>query len=83
MPVPWDQIGTAGLVVLLFLMLATGRLATSREIREKDRRIDVLENRLNTRDRQLTIILTESMTVISPVLRAMRDAVQAEPEEGD
>lgn len=83
MPLDPNNVGIAGLLVVLFLMLATGRLATRSEIREKNERIRLLEKRLDARDRQLSIVLTESMTVVSPVLRAMRDAVQADPEEGE
>lgn len=82
MPLDPNAIGTGGLLVILFLLLATGRLATWPEIREKNRRIELLEKQVETKDRQLSIVLTESMTVVSPVLRAMRDAVQAESEEG-
>lgn len=70
--------GVAGLLVLTFWMLSTGRLCTGRELREKNARIDALEGALKNRDHQLALVLTEAMTTINPVLRAMRDAAAAE-----
>jgi hypothetical protein len=82
-PLNPDSVGLSGVLVILFVLLASGRIVVWPVVREMQKRIDLLEKRLDTRDRQLSIVLTESMTVVSPVLRAMRDAVQAEPEEGD
>ncbi len=76
-----NTIGISGLLVVLILLVATGRLATWREVKEKNDRIALLEATLKTRDHQLTLVLSEAMTTISPVLRAMRDAVQSESEE--
>lgn len=81
---PWDQfggfVGVPSLLVGLYWMLATGRLCTGRELREKNARITALEDSLRTRDHQLSLVLTESMTTISPVLKAMRAAVEADEE---
>lgn len=78
----WDQagglVGVSSLVIGLFWMLATGRLCTGRELREKNARIAALEGTLRTRDQQLSLVLNEAMTTISPVLKAMRAAVDAE-----
>ena len=74
-------LGVVGLTCGLFWMLATGRLATGRELREKNQRIQALEATLRTRDHQLSLVLTETMTTISPVLKAMRAAVESEESE--
>jgi len=81
-PLNPNVIGVGGLLVILFVMLATGRLATSREIHEKNRRIEILEAMVKTKDHQLTIILTEAMTVLSPTLRALRGAAEADDDPG-
>lgn len=73
-------LGVIGLTCVLFWMLATGRLCTGRELREKDTRIERLEATLKIRDHQLSLVLNEAMTTISPVLRAMRSAVDADEE---
>lgn len=70
--------GVAGLLVFTFWMLATGRLCTGRELAEKNKRIAALEGSLKERDYQLSLVLTETMTTINPVLKAMRDAADAE-----
>jgi hypothetical protein len=54
---------------------------TGRELREKNQRIQALEATLRTRDHQLSLVLTETMTTISPVLKAMRAAVESEESE--
>lgn len=73
-------LGVIGLTCVLFWMLATGRLCTGRELREKNARIEVLETTLRVRDHQLSLVLSEAMTTISPVLKAMRAAVDADEE---
>lgn len=73
-----NGVGVVGLVIILFWLLATGRLGTARELREKNQRIEALEAMVRNRDHQLTLVLTEAMTTISPVLRAMRAAVDAD-----
>lgn len=77
----FNSAGIVGLLAFTFWLLATGRLCTGRELREKNQRITALESTLRTRDHQLSLVLTEAMTTISPVLKAMRAAVDAEPEE--
>jgi len=72
----WNGIGVVGLVVLLFWMLATGRLATARELREKDRRIAFLEKALTERDKQLSLVMSESIPVTSTVLNALHHALE-------
>lgn len=72
-----NGIGTVGVVLVVFWGLMTGRICTGRELREKNKRIDLLEQTLQTRDEQLGLVLGETMTVISPVLKAMRGAAAA------
>jgi hypothetical protein len=73
-------VGVIGLTCGLFWMLATGRLAVGRELREKNERIVALEATLKVRDHQLSLVLSEAMTTISPVLKAMRAAIDADEE---
>lgn len=73
-------VGVIGLTCVLFWMLATGKLCTGRELREKNARIELLEATVKVRDHQLTLVLNEAMTTISPVLKAMRAAVDAEED---
>jgi hypothetical protein len=73
-----NGIGVVGLSVLFVWALMRGWIGTGRELREKEQRISALEATLRVRDHQLTLVLTEAMTVISPVLRALRDAKDAE-----
>lgn len=73
-----NGVGAVGTVLLVFWGLMTGRICTGRELREKNKRIDALEETLRTRDHQLSLVLTEAMTVISPVLKVMRAAKEAE-----
>lgn len=75
-------VGVIGLTCGLFWMLATGRLAVGREIREKNQRIEALEALVKVQSHQLTVVLNEAMTTISPVLKAMRSAIDADSEEG-
>lgn len=73
-----NGVGAVGVVLLVFWGLMTGRICTGRELREKNQRIDALEETLRTRDHQLSLVLTEAMTVISPILQVMRAARDAE-----
>lgn len=77
-----NGVSAAALLALTFWMLVTGRLCTGRELREKNQRIAALEATLRTRDRQLELVLTEAMTTISPVLKALREAKNADEESG-
>lgn len=78
----FNGVGVVGICVLgaawFILALSKGKLCTGRELREKDKRIDALEAMVRTRDHQLTLVLTEAMTTINPVLRAMRTAVESD-----
>lgn len=80
-----NGVGAVGVAIgytgLLFWMLATGRLCTGRELREKNARIDAQAKTITTQARQLTLVLTEAMGTISPVLKAMRAAVDAEESQ--
>ena len=71
-----NGVGTAGLLVLLFWMLATGRLCTGRELREKNDRIAVLEKMIETRDAQHSLMLTETMPAVTNVLTALHEAAE-------
>lgn len=68
----------ASMVYGLWKALQSGAICTSREIREKDARIDAQARTITTLEHQLTLVLTEAMTTLSPVLRAMRAAAEAE-----
>jgi hypothetical protein len=83
LPFDPNSIGVAGLLVVLFFMIATGKLATPREIREKNKRIDLQDQEIKTLRNQLSLVLTETMETINPVLRAMRSAAEAAEAEGD
>lgn len=76
-----NSIGVAGLLVVLFYMIATGKLATPRELREKNQRIKTQDATIKTLQNQLSLVLTESMTTLSPVLKAMRAAAEAVGDE--
>lgn len=78
-----NGIGVVGVVLVVFWGLMVGRLCTGRELHEKNQRIDALEATLRTRDHQLSLVLTEAMTTISPVLKALRAAREAEDQGGD
>lgn len=52
-----NGVGVAALLVGLFWMLATRRLATGRELTEKEQRIAALEAALRTRDEQVDAAL--------------------------
>lgn len=70
------------MVVGLWKALQSGNLATGRELREKNARIDAQASTIKTLEHQLSVVLTEAMTTISPVLRAMRKAADAEEADG-
>ena len=93
-PVLSGRVTLSGVVALLLFLLASmvyglwkalssGGLCTGRELREKNQRIAYLEAALRTRDHQLSLVLTEAMTTINPVLKAMRSAVDADGEGAD
>lgn len=72
-----------GMVYGLWKALQTGNLCTGRELREKDARINAQSATIKTLEHQLSLVLTEAMTTISPVLRAMRAAANADDEGAD
>jgi hypothetical protein len=70
--------GVSGLLVGLFWMLATGRLATGRELREKDKRITTLEKLVETRDAQLSMVLKETLPKTNVLMSALYKAAEIE-----
>ena len=66
--------GVVGVVLLIFWALLTGRLCTGRELREKNQRIQALERTLEVRDRQLSMVMGESIPTVNAVLDALRQA---------
>jgi hypothetical protein len=75
-----NGIGVTGLLVWLFWMLATGRLATARELAEKDKRIDALSKALEQRDGQLTEAL-KHLTAENSLMAALhRRADEVNPQ---
>lgn len=81
---PWPvQLGVGGAGWALafgFMWLQfTGRAATGRELREKNGRIEFLQDALAERDKQLSLVLGETVPVTSTVLAALHRAL----EEGD
>ena len=71
-----NQVGVVGLFVGLFWMLATGRLCTARELREKNQRIEALETMVSTRDQQISLMLSEALPTVSTVLAALHNAAE-------
>ena len=65
-----------GLTVLLFWMLATGRLCTGRELREKNGSISKLEKLVETRDEQISLMLSETLPAVTNVLTALHQAAE-------
>lgn len=71
-----NGVGVVGAVVWLGWMLGTGRLATGRELREKNQRIEFLQTALEQRDRQVNMLMGESIPVTSTVLNALHRALE-------
>jgi hypothetical protein len=73
-----NGVGAVGIAIgytgLLFWMLATGRIAVGRELREKNGRIEALETMVTTRDEQITLMLRETLPTVSTVLAALHEA---------
>jgi hypothetical protein len=76
----FNGIGVVGLILLFGWLLATGRLATGRELREKDRRINALEKALDTRDQQLMTVF-EALPKIARAMGGIHNAVEAVTDE--
>lgn len=90
MDIPWG-VSNGSIVTLLLLVLVSmvyglwkalqsGNLCTGRELREKDARITAQAATIKTLEHQLSLVLTEAMTTLNPVLRALRDAAEADEE---
>ena len=73
----------ASMIYGLWKALMNGTLITSREAKEKDARIAAQTRTITTLENQVTLMLTETLTAVIPVLKAMRKAAQAEAEEDD
>lgn len=73
-----NGVGAVGVALsytgLIFWLLATGRLCTGRELREKDKRIQTYEKALNVRDEQITAVLTEYLPAANSVMQALHRA---------
>lgn len=72
--------GSVGLNILFVWMIFTGKAATGRELREKNKRIEWFQGALDNRDKQVALLLGESVPVTSSVLSALHAAVT---KEGD
>ena len=68
------------LVFLLGRMLFTGRMATGRELKEKNARIDVLQETLDSRDAQIAEAL-KVLPEVAEVLRKFHVAAEATRQE--
>ena len=78
---PWPvQVGAAGMGWTLAFgfmwMVFTGRAATGRELKEKNERIDFLQTALSERDRQVSLLMGETVPVTSTVLSALHRALE-------
>ena len=78
LPIRPDGIGTVGLVIVLFFMLARGSLATGREIREKNARIEYLQAALEEAMRQNGVLLHASVPATNAVMSALHQALENE-----
>lgn len=70
-----NGVGVSALLVILFWMLATRRLATGRELAEKSIRIAVLEEQVRTRDEQVNAALAV-LPEVADVLRKFHVAAE-------
>lgn len=66
--------GLAAALTLLYWLLATGRLATRRELDEKDKRIAVLEETVKNLDDQRDTVLREYLPAANAIMRALHEA---------
>jgi hypothetical protein len=73
-PALFNGVGVVGLLVLLFWMLATGRLCTGRELRDKDARIAAQVQIIEELTEQNRMMLNETIPTITSVLLALREA---------
>lgn len=77
-----NGVGVATLLVILFWMLATGRLCTGRELLEKDKRIAALEEQVRTRDNQVDLALAV-LPEVADVLQKFHVAAEESREASD
>lgn len=70
-----NGVGVVALLVGLFWMLATGRLATGRELKEKSERIAALEAQVRNRDEQVDVALAV-LPEVADVLRKFHVAAE-------
>lgn len=77
-----DGVSVVALLVILFWMLATGRLATGRELTEKTKRIETLEQQVRNRDEQVDVALAV-LPEVADVLRKFHVAAEETREARD
>lgn len=83
-PLVGNGVGVVGCLVWLFWMLSTGRLATGRELREKDKRIEAQAEALKVRDEQISAVLLEYLPGANAIMRALHEAAGVRQDaEGD
>jgi hypothetical protein len=70
----FNAIGVPGLTVVIFWMLASGRLCTGRELVDKDRRIDAQARMIEELTDQNRMLLNETIPTITSVLVSFREA---------
>jgi len=75
--------GLASALGLLFWLLSTGRLATGRELGEKQDEIRALKQALEVRDRQLDSVLREYLPAANSVMKALHQAGVRQEAEGE
>lgn len=78
---PLNGVGVVGILIVVFWALLSGRLATGRELREKDRRIATLEEALDDRDRQMAAILNQVLPTTNQLLRGIHEAAEEARDE--
>ena len=66
--------GLVAALSLLFWLLATGRLATGRELTEKNGRIADLEKMVSERDAQIAVVMAEYLPAANSVMKALHAA---------
>lgn len=71
----FNGVGVVGVVLVVGWMLATGRLATGRELREKNARIKALEEVLETRDGQLDLAV-QTLPMIAAAMQGVHKAAE-------
>lgn len=77
-----NGVPVAGLLCILFWMLARGHLCTGRELREHQRRIASLEATVETKDKQLHTMLAEYLPAANSIMKALHSAATDEVKDG-